>query len=124
MPQTKKLAFDYFPFPKKDPRTGKIVKEIFYPVIPLRISYGHKLGRPFQALVDSGADRNLFPIKAFTHKIKLYLGVEVFKTEADFSYEQGVPLLGRAGFFNLFKRVTFKESDRVVEFIIENPSRY
>lgn len=135
------LTFKYLPIPKRDQETGEIIGEVYIPVVPVRISYGHQLGRVFYALVDSGAERNLFPaelgeilgvkikkgnpqdiigigkvqIKGFTHKIKLYVGSEGFNADVDLSYEQQVPLLGRNGFFNLFKRVVFKENDKILE---------
>ena len=139
MPQ-RKLTFDYPALPKKNPVTGEIIGELYYPLVVIRIAYKHHLGREFYALVDSGSDRNLFPaslgilvgmnikkgtevtiggigrinIKAFTHKITLYLGTKRFETEADFSFDQQVPLLGRNGFFNLFQSVTFKENKKVM----------
>lgn len=139
------LRFRYLPSPKKDPKTKKIISEVYYPVVPVRISYGHKLSRSFYALVDSGADKNLFPaslgelvsinikkgvkvtiegikqvhVEAYTHKLKLFLGNQSFDTTADFSYEHEVPLLGRKGFFNLFAQVTFKENKKVLEVVFK-----
>ncbi|OGV94736.1 hypothetical protein A3A66_01910 [Microgenomates group bacterium RIFCSPLOWO2_01_FULL_46_13] len=56
---SEKIEFDYFPHPKRDPKT-KVLREEYYPLISTRISYGHALGRNFLALVDSGSDFNLF----------------------------------------------------------------
>lgn len=135
-----KLTFVYLPFPKQDPATGNVIGEVYYPFIAIRVAYKHRLSQIFHALVDSGSDRNLFPavlgtfvgmnvkkgqkiniegigkinIHGFTHKITLYLGTKSFETEADFSYDQQVPLLGRNGFFNLFQSITFKENKKVV----------
>lgn len=94
-------------------------------------------------MVDSGSDRNLFPAKlgesiginiksgnlrpilgigkdnvidAYTHKIKIFIADRSFDSEADFSYEQQAPLLGRDGFFKFFKKVEFKEKNKTVEF--------
>lgn len=140
----KRLTFKYLPIPKRDPKTQEIIGEVYYPVVPIRISYAHKLGRIFNALIDSGAGRNLFPaelgemvgikikkgkqviilgiggieINGFTHKIKIYIGTTSFNTEADFSEEQRVPLLGRNGFFNLFRSVTFKENEKIIELVM------
>lgn len=92
-------------------------------------------------LVDSDADKNLFPaewgervrikiksreevihyrigkkdVKAYRHKVKPYIGGYNFETEADFSYEHQFPLLGREGFFKYFKRIIFHEKERFVE---------
>lgn len=54
-------------------------------------------------------------IKGFTHNVKFYIDTLAFETSVDFSYEQEVPLLGRTGFFDKFKRVTFKEKEKAVE---------
>lgn len=136
------FTFDYLPLPRKDSKTGKIVDQIFIPVIPVRIIYNHQLYRnPINCLVDSGAERNLFPaffaeklgikvkkgdpktifgiggvkIEGFTHNVTLYINTLSFKSQIDFSYEQEVPLLGRIGFFDKFEKVTFQEKKGVVE---------
>jgi len=136
------LTFKYLPHPKKDPKTKKIIGEVYHPFIPVRICYKHQfLKNPINSLVDSGSERNLFPayfgeklkikikkgkprdvygiggikIKAYTHEMKLFIGMRSIKTQIDFSYEQEVPLLGRIGFFDKFKSVTFKEKERIVE---------
>jgi len=136
------FVFDYLPNPHIDPETGKINGQIYYPVIPIKIGYGHQIfGYLINSLVDSGSDRNLFPseigerigikikkgipqeiggigaikIIAFTHKVKIYLKDFSIDTFVDFSYEQNVPPLGRTGFFNYFEKVIFKERKRVIE---------
>ena len=129
------FSFTYFPFPFRDPKDYEI-KEIFRPTVPIKIGFGKKVSFAFQALVDSGSDRNLFPasigeitglnirkgvkleimgigrvkIISFTHKVTLYI------VEIDFSYDQEVPLLGRNGFFSMFKRIDFKEKKKVISF--------
>ena len=141
MSTSRKLTFPYLSIPKRDPKTKEIIGDVYYPVVPIRVSYGHKLGRAFHALIDSGAGRNLFPaelgemvginikkgkiseilgiggvvIKGFSYKIKIYVGTRSFRTMADFSYEQQVPLLGREGFFDLFDKILFKQKERIVE---------
>jgi len=136
------IRFYYIPFPRKDPATGKMLKEIYRPVIPIRLGYGHNVAKfLLDCLVDSGSDFNLFPaswgenvgmnikkgkynpiggignskIDAYRHEIKLYVGSDKFTTQADFSYEQNTPLLGREGFFNLFKDTSFNEKERYVQ---------
>lgn len=142
------LVYDYFKIPYKDKEDEQIIKEIFIPFIPIRIASGDKLGLSFRALVDSGASRSLFPaalgiqcginilngkrvkifgigrkeITAYTHKIKILLGLVSFETEADFSFEQDIPLLGREGFFNLFQKVIFDENFHQVQLILKNES--
>jgi hypothetical protein len=140
---SREFTVTYYPYPQVDPKTGK-VKDVYRPTVPIKISYEGKEFGPFQALVDSGSDRNLFPaeigeilgiavkkgksspifgigkvkILAYTHKIVLYLERCSFEVEVDFSYEQKVPLLGRIGFFNQFKRVLFRERKKEVCFKI------
>lgn len=143
MPQ-RKLTFPYVPMPVEDSQTGKVVGNIYRPIVPIQIAYKGRSTLPFGALVDSGSDRNLFPaatglvigvdmrkgklatvlgigghkIKVYTWKLNLTLlatNPQSFVVEIDFSYEHEVPLLGRSGFFNFFKRVEFREKKRFVE---------
>ena len=134
-------GYSYVPQPFGiDPVTNKLV-EIYRPVISIRISKDHGQISPlFDALIDSGSDRNLFPLRfatalgiqfkkikpkqiggigkviidAYTEKINIWLGTKKYKTEADFSPQQQVPLLGRDGFFNLFKSIKFDEKGQFV----------
>lgn len=140
MPQNKIISFSYVPYSIKDPNTGVYLGEIFRPIIAINISFGGVISHTFDALVDSGSDTNLFParlgeyiginfknnfkivygiggvkVKAYTKKIKLHLLNFSFDTEADFSYEQQIPLLGRNGFFTLFKSINFKEEERFLD---------
>ena len=135
------ISFSYTGFPIIDPSIGRVINEIFRPIVPIRISYGHHLSRQFDALVDSGSDRNLFPasigeaigvnfkkikpifitgigsiqIKAYPIKVTLFLGSNAYTTEADFCFEQRLPLLGRNGFFSLFKGLKFKEKEQFLD---------
>lgn len=43
------------------------------------------------------------------------MGSHSFETDADFSYEQPFPLLGRGGFFKYFNKITFSENQRFIE---------
>ena len=148
MPYSKILSYDYLRLLDKDPKTQKIIGETYAAVIPVRISYGHRLSVPFNALVDSGASVNLFPARfgeqiginikkgklvkllgigdkivfAYSHKIKLLLGLKVFETYADFSFEQNLPLLGRNGFFNLFQKVIFDENFHQLSLVLKTKS--
>ncbi len=140
------ISFPYRPYPEKDHKTNKIIGEIYRPVIPIRIIYKHQfLPYLIDCLVDSGADRNLFPaifgemlrikvkkgklkkisgigeseIEAYTHEVMVLvgkLGTPKFKTTIDFSYEQKDALLGRNGFFNFFKHIKFREKEKILEF--------
>lgn len=140
MPQ-KIISISYLPIPLLNPLTNSIIGEIFRPIIPLRIAHNQKISYPLNALVDSGADRNLFPaelgeslgieikkgkkvsiggigdveIKAYTARVSLFIYTYKFETEVDFSYQHQRPILGRNGFFNLFKSIKFKERERFLD---------
>ncbi len=148
MPNNRFLTYDYFKIPYREKNNEQIVKETFIPFIPIRIAFGHKLSLSFRALVDSGATRTLLPsalgrqagidipsgkqvqvfgigskeIIAYTHKVKIYLGFMSFETEADFSFEQDIPLLGREGFFNLFQKVIFDQNFHQLQLVLKNES--
>lgn len=142
MPRTVIKRFKYQPRLYIDPISGRYIT-IYLPLIPIRLSYKHKLGKvAVDNLIDSGADINLFPadwgesvginikkgkkeivngigaigVESFVHEIKIFLGSDIsFLTKANFSYSQEIPLLGRNGFFTHFKRISFFENDRMVE---------
>lgn len=138
---SKWFDFTYHPYVAEDLKTGKKV-EIFRPTVPVIIVYKSKPSWDFQALIDSGSDRNLFPasigesvgidvksgnlrpirgigdhdIPAYTHKVKILIGPCNFEAEIDFSYEQKMPLLGRDGFFDAFKDISFNQKAKKVTF--------
>lgn len=113
MSNSKILTYDYLRFLEKKEKDPKIIREVFAPFIPIRIAYDRKISPLIYALVDSGATRNLLPasygkhigidikqgkptkllgiggveVKAFTNRIKIYVGFHFFETEADFSLE-------------------------------------
>ncbi len=100
-----KISFSYFVQDKLDPKTNQVIGHILRPYIPIRISLHH--GNPtnyVNALVDSGSDRNLFP------KLNIWVDNKKYETDADFSLQQQTPLLGRSGFFSLFKEIVFEEN--------------
>lgn len=132
-----KISFSYFVEDKLDPVTGQVIGHIMRPYIPIRLSIKHaNPTNPVNALVDSGSDRNLFPkrwgdilginfrkikpvkifgigesgIIAYPAKINIWIDNKKYETEADFSSQQQTPLLGRQGFFNLFKEIIFEEN--------------
>lgn len=138
-----KISFSYLPFDNFNPDTKTKIGVVFKPFIPVRIQLNHgPLSLPFDALVDSGADRNLFPmefatqflklnlrnakrkiirgignseITALTGRFKIWVNNNVFGTEADFSPEHKFAILGREGFFSLFKKVKFDEKGKFTE---------
>lgn len=120
------------PFPQKD-KKGKVIYEP-KPFIDLAVNY--KRGEPklIKALVDSGADFNLFPgyigdflkinvrkgnkrtaigiggmqIESFYHEgIGIFIEGHKIETNAYFSYLQQIPILGQNGFFDKCDKVLF-----------------
>lgn len=146
MSDSKVLTYDYLRFVSKSPKTQRITGEAFAPVVVIRISHDRKLSVPLHAIVDSGSSKNLLPasfaeqvgikvkrgrmvkilgignteVTAYSHKVKIYLGLNLFETEVDFSFEQDIPLLGRDGFFNLFQKIIFDENFHQVQLILKN----
>lgn len=134
-------GYSYIPQPFGiDLVTNQLI-EIYRPMISVRISEGHgPISLPFDALIDSGSDRNLFPLRfatsvgiqfrkikpkqvigigkiiidAYTAKVNIWIGTIKYQTEVDFSPQQQTPLLGRDGFFNLFKSIKFDEKGQFV----------
>lgn len=67
-----KLSYSYLPFDSFDPITNEKVGEIFRPFVSIRLQQGHQqLSIPVDALIDSGADRNLFPLEIGTLFLKM-----------------------------------------------------
>ena len=137
--------FYYTKLPILDSR-GKKVGEVARPIIEIIIKYGHSemLG-PIAALIDSGADYNLFPSymcqslginlksgqkssvrgvsgdKIITYRhldIRIFVEGDSFSTFIDFSdFYNEIPILGQQGFFDKFKSVNFSRSKE--EIILE-----
>ena len=121
-------GYSYIPKVYKNQDTNQFV-QVYLPMVPIRISTDlRQISPSFDAVADSGSERNLFPmfvaeylridfgktkpnkvygigedyIKVYPARINILLGTKSYKTEADFSHEQNIPILGRNGFFNLF----------------------
>lgn len=137
-------VFDYIPLPKKITVKGKETTfTCWSPHVPIVICSvkTHMMSGYIQAIVDSGADRNVFPaviaenvglkvkkgkkrptigvggkrFDCYSHEFYIHINGVKIKAEIDFHYEpQQTPILGRKGFFNHFKTVTFNEKDRTV----------
>ena len=135
------IKFEYLPDPIINPKT-KEPDIIYRPKVTMRLAFKHNLCKySIVALVDTGADRNLFPaylgelvgikiktgdkhnimgigdfkIEGYGHDVKLYLDNVSITTRVYFSYEHQVPLLGRIGFFDKFKRVIFNENEKYMQ---------
>ncbi len=138
------ITFFYIPDIYQDKMTGETI-EIFRPKIPIRLSINHKVSRVLiDCLFDTGSDRNLFPadwgrslglkvekgkmvkiggigkkneITAYSHPVVLYVGIHKIATEADFSDEQNMPLLGRVGFMDRVDETIVNEKKRSIRII-------
>lgn len=135
------ITFFYIPDIYQDKVSGRTF-EVFRPKIPIRLSINHKVsGVLIDCLFDTGSDRNLFPadwgrslglkvekgkmvkiggigksneITAYTHPVVLYVGTHKIVTEADFSDEQNMPLLGRTGFMDKVYEIIANEKKRSI----------
>jgi len=133
MAKTIKLYYQVFPVVDN---FGKKIGEVARPFVNIVLNYKHgKMLGPMWALIDSGADYNLFPaeitptlginfkkgapktnegiggkrVKTYRHRgIKIFIEGYSFETSIDFGEEISVPLLGQQGFFDKFKQITFK----------------
>lgn len=134
------IKYSYFPNAFIDPDSGK-KKFIFRPLLPIAMRYKNRSASFIQALLDSGADNNLFPasygesiginikkgklvehvgigdasLLAYEHKIHVIIGNYSFPTVIHFSFSQTIPLLGRKGFFFYFHFVKFDEKQHIIE---------
>ena len=135
------LKFDYLPDVIKD-ATGKVSGYIFRPKVNVKLGYAHQISRfSVDCLVDSGADYNLFPagwgrlmgipiekgkykklygigrseLIAYRHNVLVYIGSHIISTTVDFNNDQTVPLLGRNGFFDRFRRVSFYDQQQYMK---------
>lgn len=137
-----KLYYQVFPIFDEN---GNPKGDIARPIVQILVNHKHgKIVGPLKAIVDSGADYNLFPadfgdlmgikirsgepwvtegiggqeVRIFRHwGIKIFLEGFSFDTFIDFSYEVRVPLLGQQGFFDKVKSIKFVRPKE--EFLIE-----
>ena len=118
--------------------------ELLKPIIPIGLLFGKKSIR-HEALIDSGADFNIFnaeigellgisvlsgkkmefsgitggPFEVYFHDLILEVGGWQYKIAAGFSYKispYGFGVLGQRGFFNLF-RVKFMFSKGIIKIV-------
>jgi len=129
----------YSPFPQQD-KNGKVVY-VPKPFINLAVNYKRGEPRVIKALVDSGADFNLFPgyvgdllkinvkkgskrnavgiggmqIESFFHEgVGIFIEGHKIETNAYFSYQQQIPILGQNGFFDKCNTVTFNRKEEEI----------
>ena len=137
---SKITGYSYVPQVYQNLKTQQFT-QVYLPMIPIKASLNiSQISPQFDALLDSGSDRSLFPmslarylgiefgknkpnkvygigegyINAYSAKITLWLGTKSYETEADFSQEQNITILGRDGFFNLFKFIKFDEKGQFI----------
>lgn len=137
----KDITFYFVPEIATDFLTGEKV-EVLRPKIHIRfLTKNRRVTNPLDCLFDTGADRILLPgiwgealglkvktgkegktsgidnipITTYTHRITFYVGSYKINTEADFAYENKVPLLGRFGFMDKFEKIEFNENKRYVK---------
>lgn len=136
------LKGEYISFPVED-NDGHYLETVYRPHAWFMFKVNHKFTRLFAGLIDSGADRNLFPAELGealginikkckestatgigNHQITTYRHSEIdlffdygfhFQTEIDFSYEIGTLLLGGIGFFDKFKKISLDKKQCIVE---------
>lgn len=143
-----KIQFDYTVFPIID-GNSKVIEIIHKPYIPVNLSSeitGKHTKSSIMCLLDSGADKNLFPvelakslgislkegaahtmigiggimIQSYSHKVSLSVRDYTFEADVFFSADQQTPLLGREGFFSAFHKVTFDQHEFRVELEYKN----
>ena len=130
------MKFSYF----------KVAKDKERPIMKVEITYGSKTLSYF-ALVDSGADINIFHVEVgealginietgdkgyisgitsgesqpyYTHPVILKVGGWEYKTTVSFMKKlskNGYGLLGQKDFFNLFKSISFNYNKKEIEII-------
>ena len=126
------MRFNYRPEEIPISETSKRTKTIWRPIIPIILMKGTKMVG-FEALIDSGADNNIFPseisdvlniklksgksrkilgisgepIKGYIHKVEFKLvGMKSFAAPVIFSSQMSkhsLGVLGNTGFFDNFK---------------------
>lgn len=135
------LLFDFEPDIYRDPLSNKFAF-IYRPYLFVRLANKTKRSpNLIRALVDSGADNNVFPaafaeeiglsfkngkvhkiygvgeyeITTFVHSVKLIVGKREIDTAVQFSELITTPLLGRLGFFAYYKRISFDLKQKKLE---------
>ena len=125
---------------------GKKVSEVARPIIEIIIKYqDSEMIGPIAALIDSGADYNLFPsymcqslginlktgqkssvigvsgdkIMTYRHSdIRIFVEGDSFNTSVEFSDDYNdIPILGQQGFFDKIKSIKFTRAKE--EFLLE-----
>jgi len=135
--------FDFEPELSFNPQTGQA--EYYYrPYLFVKLLYKRSASANFiKALVDSGSDRNIFPAElaveirqdyrkgeqrkitsvndnvsiVYGNRVKIEFDGRMIETVVYFGENVKLPILGRDGFFNYFKRVSFDVKNKSLELI-------
>lgn len=124
-----------------NPRTKKL-GAIYRPYLLVKLGNGNKWSRNFiRALLDSGADNNVFPAsfateigidykkgeyrrivgvggketESYINFVKIRIENKEFETIVQFGEDIKTPLLGREGFFNYFDYIKLNVKRRLIE---------
>ena len=125
----------------RDQKTKKL-GTVYRPYARVKLGYGKKWSEKFiRALIDSGADTNVFPasfateigidykkgtlkkitgiggyeVESYINLVKLKIEDKQFETVIEFSESIQIPLLGREGFFNYFSYIKLRVKKRLLE---------
>lgn len=135
------LTYEFLPDVFLNPESKKL-GVVYRPYVLVKLGNGERWSKNFiRALVDTGADNNLFPIE-FANEIgidykkgkrwkivgvgrqevhvyiifaKIKIDRREFETMIQFGEHIRTPLLGREGFLNYFDRVSFNVKKRFLE---------
>lgn len=135
------IKYDFLPDIFFDPKVKKL-KTMHRPYALVKLGHKNKWSKNFiKALVDSGADYNVFPssfadeiginytkgeaqkitgvgglsIDTYMHFVKIKVENKEFETVVQFGKDIQTPLLGREGFFNYFDYAKFNVKRRFLE---------
>jgi predicted aspartyl protease len=135
------IKYDFLPDIAFDPKVDKL-KTIYRPYALVKLGNENKWSKNFiKALIDSGADYNVFPssfadeigidcvkgelqkitgvgglsIDTYVHFVRIKVENKEFETVVQFGKDIQTPLLGREGFFNYFDYAKFNVKRRFLE---------
>ncbi len=135
--------FDFEPELSFNPQTMR-VDYCYRPYLFIKLLYKRNTSANFiKALVDSGSDRNTFPAElakeirldykkgekrkttsvndsafvVYGNRVKVKYDGGVIETVVYFGENVKLPILGRDGFFNYFRKVAFDVKDKTFELV-------
>ncbi|OIP57952.1 MAG: hypothetical protein COX79_05710 [Candidatus Levybacteria bacterium CG_4_10_14_0_2_um_filter_36_16] len=135
--------FDFEPDLHLNPETNNW-EYAYRPYLFVKLGYRHRLSEnSIRALIDSGSDHNIFPAElaseigldykkgvkrkttavneyafiVYGNRVKMEYEGKVVETVIYFGENVKIPVLGRNGFFNYFKKVNFDVKNKNFELI-------